>query len=496
MKNGLALIVGNVKYTAPGLRLINAVNDAIGVSNKLRRLGFVVNNYNDVTTEDFSRVLHEFSDELQNYKVGVFYYAGHGLQIEGRNFLTGIDTSFQDTHSAQYSSINVDEIVDRMQHISLDVKIIVLDACRDNPLPKMRGVTNDGLAPIHAPKGTIIAFSTSPGERAKDSGAGKHSVYTGAFLEHVADVNIPIEEFFKRVRTTVFAHTKGKQTSWEHTSLIGEFFFNSGQLIHSVKLPYKTDHIADGLFNSSGSDFDEIIVKMKSYNWYEQGPAFSKFRGIEPGDLSNSELFVAGRNFLQMAVGEERSSERIMSNSNSLDTFLSRYFSDDENHFLNGILFEIYFNSKGLFRETNFKNKFMSQIYYLQKNIKYKKSFDFISNQLHSFRVFIFYMPTSIPKTLPIEIQVENYKGDGLLDKRRKAWKVVSVKHNNIELLHSSYMYPQTASQDDFISKLSMVLSAPKEQLRVTWNEEIKDNALIMYPWEFKLSRIQPDENE
>ncbi len=309
MKKGLALIVGNVKYASPDLRLINAVNDAIGVSNKLRRLGFVVNNYNDVTTEDFSRILHEFGDELQSYKVGAFYYAGHGLQIDGRNFLTGVDTSFHDSHSVQYSSINVDEIVDRMQHNSLDVKIIVLDACRDNPLPKMRGVTNDGLAPIHAPKGTIIAFSTSPGERAKDLGAGKHSVYTEAFLEHIGDVNIPIEEFFKRVRTTVFAHTKGKQTSWEHTSLIGEFFFNSGQLIHSVKLPYKTDHVADGLFSSSGSDFDEIIAKMKSYDWYQQGPALTKFRGIEPNNLTISESFFwAGRNFLQMAVGEERSS--------------------------------------------------------------------------------------------------------------------------------------------------------------------------------------------
>ncbi len=98
-----------------------------------------------------------------------------------------------------------------------------------------------------------------------------------------------------------------------------------------------------------------------------------------------------------------------------------------------------------------------------------------------------------MPKTLPIEIEVENYKDDDI-DKRRKAWKITSIKHNNVELLHSRYMHPQASVYADFVSKLSAVLSAPKEQLRITWNEEIKDNALIVYPWEFELSRRQPDE--
>jgi len=493
MNNGLALIIGNVKYTASGLELINAVNDAKGVSKKLRRLGFVVNNYNDISIEEFSRALREFDDDLRNYKIGFFYYAGHGLQIDGKNFLTGIDTSFQDAPSAQYTSINVDEIIDRMRHKSLEVKIIVLDACRDNPLPKMRGVTNDGLAPIHAPKGTIIAFSTSPGERAKDFGVGKHSIYTGAFLEHIEDVNIPIEEFFKRVRTTVFAQSKGQQTSWEHTSLIGDFFFNSGQLVHAVNLPYKKEHIADGLFSSSGSVFDEIVVDMRSHNWYKQGPALAKFRSLTKESLDCSELFLTGRNILQMAEGEEHSSERIM--TNSLDNFLSDYFSDSENHLLNGILFEMYFNSKGVFRETKFKNRFITQIFSLQKNAKYKNSFDFISNQLRPFRDLIFYMPTSVAKTLPIDIEVKTYK-DEEIDKRKKAWKVVSIKHNNIELLHSSYLYPQSSSRNDFISQLSLVLNAPKGQLRVTWNEEINEDAVLVYPWEFKLSRHQPESSD
>jgi hypothetical protein len=492
-KSGLALVIGNVQYALSNLHLINAVNDAKAVSKKLRRLGFIVSNLNDCTTEEFSRALQEFSEQLKNHQVGLFYYAGHGLQIDGKNFLTGIDTGFFDSVSVKHSSINLDEIIERMQADSLEVKILVLDACRDNPLPKMRNVSNAGLAPIYAPQGTIIAFSTSPGERARDFGIGKHSIYTGAFLEHINDVNIPIEEFFKRVRTTVYAHSKGAQTSWEHTSLIGDFFFNSGQLIHSVNLPYKEEHIADGLFVSSGSEFDEMIVGMKSHDWYQQGPAFTKFRNMKIDSISNSELFLVGRNFLQMAIGGERGAERIM--NNKLDDILSNYFSEEENHLLNGILFELYFNSKGMFRETNFKDKFITEISYLQKNKKYKKSFDFITAQLRPFSDYIFYLPTSTPKTLPLEIHVERYVGEEV-DKRKTAWKILSIKNNNVELLHSSYLYSQSSIKDFFLTKLANVLSAPKQQLRVTWNEDVQENSFLVYPWEFRLSRSQPDESD
>ncbi|MBA4057500.1 MAG: peptidase C14, partial [Marivirga sp.] len=383
MKNGLALVIGNVQYALPNLQLVNAVNDAKAVSRKLTKLGFVVINLNDCTTEKFDRTLQEFGEQLKDYKVGLFYYAGHGLQIDGKNFLTGTDTNFFDSVSVKHTAVNLDEIIERMQVHSLEVKILVLDACRENPLPKMRNVTDTGLAPIYAPQGTIIAFSTSPGERARDFGSGRHSLYTSAFLEHIDDVNIPIEEFFKRVRTTVHAHSKGSQTSWEHTSLIGDFFFNSGQLIHSVNLPYKHEYIADALFVSSGSEFDEIILDMRSLNWYKQGPALNKFRKMKMDSLGVNELFLVGRNILQMAVGEERGSEQIV--NHGFDDFLSGYFIGDENHLLNGVLFEIYFNSKGLFRQTKFKNKFIAQISHLQRNKKYIASFDFITAQLRPF---------------------------------------------------------------------------------------------------------------
>ena len=201
--------------------------------------------------EHFERDVRSFSDDLKSYDVGLFYFSGHGLQIDGQNYLTSLDTNFSDSISVKHTSIPLKEVMDYMQNDKTLIKILILDACRNNPLPE-RG-TNLGLAPIYAPKGTIIAFSTSPGETAMDYGAGKNSIYTGSLLNHIDDRNIPIEDFFKRVRTSVYTLSNGKQTSWEHTSLIGNFCFNSGQLIHSPKIPYREDCVIDKTFESHGT---------------------------------------------------------------------------------------------------------------------------------------------------------------------------------------------------------------------------------------------------
>jgi len=423
---------------------------------------------------------------LKDYKVGLFYYAGHGLQIEGKNYLTATDTSFADSISAKRYSICLDEVIERMQIYPLDVKILILDTCRDNPLPTSRGVTNIGLAPIHAPKGTLIAFSTSPGEKARDSGAGRNSIYTGAFLKHIDDANIPIEEFFKRVRTSVFTHSKGQQTSWEHTSLIGDFFFNDGQLVHSSALPYKKDYVADGDFISTGTPFDEIISEMRSHEWPRQQAAIRSFNKLQPASLDASALFLAGRNILQMAEGGEFSTQRLMED---LDRYLSKYVSQDENHMLNGMLYEIYFNSKGQFRQSNFKNSYVQKIFQLQKNSKYKKSFDFICKQLRPYKEHIFYMPEIPAKTFPVEVGVVKASDGG-----ETYWKVTSIKHNNIDLYHQLDPYEHVKPKDEFVNTLVSLLTVPLEQLTLTYSEPVKETDLIAVPFDMRLSRVAPTE--
>lgn len=121
---------------------------------------------------------------------------------DGINYLAPVDSEFKSESQMKYHAYPLNLIMDHMEKSNALIKILILDACRDNPFQKTRGIQS-GLAPVYAPKGTILAFSTSPGERAKDGGAGRNSLYTGALLTHIDDENIQIEEFFKRVRTTV-----------------------------------------------------------------------------------------------------------------------------------------------------------------------------------------------------------------------------------------------------------------------------------------------------
>ena len=487
--NALALIIGNADYQNEKDKLINAVNDANDFANKLLSLGFIVQKEINCNRETFDRAVRKFGEDLNDFEVGLFYFSGHGLQIEGKNYLTSIDTSFVDDVSAKHTSFPLDEIIDYMQKAKTLINILILDACRDTPLPSQyRGIQGQGLAPIHAPKGTLIAFSTSPGEKAMDYGSGHNSIYTGALLNHIDDTNIPIEDFFKRVRTTVYTLSNGKQTSWEHTSLIGNFYFNSGQLIHSIDLPYKHEYIADENFKSSGSEIDEIIVDLKSHNYYTQKPALDRLAKIDPKTLDENEMFLLGRNILQTAIGGEFTANSIIKN---LSTWLHKYSIGNVNHVLNGILFEIYFNSKGQFRMKNFKNELIDEIFLLEENEKYRTSFDFILKQLTPFRQFLFYLPENPPKALAIEIQFKEEKEKIFDDKEIVFHRLISIKHEGNELLKPSENDFDTISvnKEQFFEKLKKELCVPSYRLRVSMNINEENLKRIYMPWELILSR-------
>lgn len=488
--NALALVIGNAKYTLDKDKLPNAVNDAEDFGKKLLNLGFIVKTVANCNGETFDREIREFGQELKKFDVGLFYFSGHGLQIEGRNYLTSIDTSFADDVSAKHTSFPLEEIIDYMQKANPIIKILILDACRDNPLPNQyRSVLEQGLAPIHAPKGTIIAFSTSPGERAMDYGSGRNSIYTGSLLNHIDDTNIPIEDFFKRVRTSVFTLSNGKQTSWEHTSLIGDFYFNSGQLIHSIELPYKQEYIADENFQSTGSDIDCVIQDLKSHNYYTQKPAFDRLGRIQLNTIDDSSLFLLGRNILQTATGGEFTANSIIKN---LDTWLQKYSTGETNHVLNGILFEIYFNSKGQFRQSNYKNDLIDDIFKLQTNEKYKSSFQFILKQLGPFKGFLYYFPTNPATALPIEVKFESFEYTFYDDKKQIGHKLVSVKHAEVELLEpyeDREFNSISVNFEQFIDQLRKELCVPKNMLRLSMNAKESDIEKINIPWSLKLKR-------
>ena len=493
----LALVVGNADYKE-NLKLNNSVNDAKDMADKLETLGYEVLRKFNCTEQEFHEVVAEFGHRMRedSCEAGLFYFSGHGVQIDGLNYLTPITTNFSDESSVKYTSLQLAQLIETMRGANLRIKILILDACRDNPFPNTyrSGGISSGLAPVHAPKGTIIAFSTSPGERAKDAGMGRNSIYTGTMLKHIDDRNIPIEEVFKRVRTSVYTLTKGQQTSWEHTSLIGDYYFNYGQRTYSPRIPYRPDVVEDSVYISDGSILGSIIKGLKSCDWYKQEPAIKRITKANLQDADQSDLFLIGRNILQAAEGSSHMAIAVLD-----DPIQWRNgFTPQENiHLINGMLFEVYFDSKGKFRgEENLKSALLPKLLEYQANSSYKHSFDFIREQLQPFVQDLFYIPGNPNFILAIEIQFEKILNTRnlLLEEGEESYEVTSIKHQEIELLynHNTRTYKNSKSYRDFKEELSCKLHIPAKQLRIIMEVSEAEISKVEIPYNYKLTRNPP----
>jgi hypothetical protein len=222
----LALIIGNSNYQSGNI-LENPVNDARAISVALQKLGFEVMNYLDADQRTMKKAMDEFGLKLREYNVGLFYFAGHALQLNGINYMIPVDASLKIAQDVDYDCIDVGRLVGKMEDAGSLTNIIILDACRDNPFErswKGKGTGGAGLASMNAPAGSIIAYATSPGTTASD-GTGKNGLYTEAFLQHINTPGLPIEEFFKKVRVSVETKSNKKQIPWESTSLKRSFYF-------------------------------------------------------------------------------------------------------------------------------------------------------------------------------------------------------------------------------------------------------------------------------
>lgn len=223
----IALVVGNANYS--GQELKNTVNDATAISSTLKALGFDVISVTDVNRRQLDGAINDFGSKARNYDVAMFYYAGHGIQYKGDNYLVPVNANLQSESDVEYECTNVNRILSKLEESGCKMKIIVLDACRNNPFERAwhRGAGNGrGLSVINAPIGTLISYATSPGTTASD-GDGDHSPYTQAFLEVLAKKDLPIERVFKKVAAQVVNSTNRTQTPWYASSLFeGEFIFN------------------------------------------------------------------------------------------------------------------------------------------------------------------------------------------------------------------------------------------------------------------------------
>ncbi len=218
----IALVVGNGKYpTAP---LKNPVNDARAMAKTLKELGFEVTLRENSSQRDLAAAVRQFGSSITPGSAAVFYFAGHGMQVKGRNYLVPIDADIQLEDEVPYSAIDVSLVLDKLEVGKSAVNIVILDACRNNPFARRFRSSGTGLAQMDAPVGTLIAFATAPGSVAQD-GTGENGVYTKHLLESIAVPGLPVEQMFKRVRVGVAKDTNEAQVPWESSSMKGDFVF-------------------------------------------------------------------------------------------------------------------------------------------------------------------------------------------------------------------------------------------------------------------------------
>jgi len=230
-----ALVIGNGAYSFSPLK--NPVNDARAMAVILKDLGFEVVVRENAGMRSMLDAIREFSIKAKDSQVRLFYYAGHGVQVKGKNYLIPTDAEIQTEDDIQTKSADVSELLNALGQFTSGLNIVILDACRNNPFAnptivaangrvlKFRGSVPAGLAQIDAPQGTLVAFSTSPGAVAIDGGNYSNSLYTRHLLTNIGVPGLPVEQMFKRVRIAVSAETKRLQVPWESSSLMGDFCF-------------------------------------------------------------------------------------------------------------------------------------------------------------------------------------------------------------------------------------------------------------------------------
>jgi len=220
-KKRVALVIGNADYNAAG-KLANTVNDAKSMEATLKNLGFEVMLLENATYEKMKNAVYAFGDRIQDIDVSVFFYAGHGLEVDGVNYLVPIDADIQSHLDIKQKCIPLTGVLNTMEFANDEgLNMVILDACRNNPFPAgKRG--GAGLARVNAPSGTLIAYSTDPGSVASD-GTGSNGLYTGELLKQL-QTSQRIEDIFMNTRNSVERLSEGKQRPWEEARLKGVFY--------------------------------------------------------------------------------------------------------------------------------------------------------------------------------------------------------------------------------------------------------------------------------
>jgi len=243
----VALVIGNADYQISELK--NPVHDAQDISKALEESGFDVTFKENINQEQMDDAIRAFGEKIASSGgVGLFYYAGHGVQVGDANYLVPIGAKIEKAKDLKYKAVNANTVLDEMQMAGNGLNIVILDACRNNPYASQFRSATRGLVKMDGPRGSILAYSTSPGSVAED-GDGRNGIYTKHLLAAIQNKNVPIEQVFKQVRIAVSKETSGKQLPWESSSLTGDFYFHTD----SDTPPMQMASIAPANYNNTAA---------------------------------------------------------------------------------------------------------------------------------------------------------------------------------------------------------------------------------------------------
>ena len=218
----IALVIGNKGYKISPLA--NAVNDANDLADLLKQKNFDVTKVIDGTRLEMRNAVRQFTEKIAQGGVGLFYYSGHGVQVDGDNFLVPIDASFEYKEEVPDVCVSVASILRFMESSNNRLNIMILDACRNSPFKSFSRSGEKGMVRVEAPTGSIVAYSTAPGKTASD-GTQRNGLYTSKLMKYMNVPGLKIEDIFKQVRIEVSNESGNRQVPWESNSLMGDFYF-------------------------------------------------------------------------------------------------------------------------------------------------------------------------------------------------------------------------------------------------------------------------------
>jgi formylglycine-generating enzyme required for sulfatase activity len=276
----VALVIGNGAYLKTTLK--NPVNDAQDIANKLRDLGFDVIERENLHSKQIGGALRDFKSKLVPGSVALFFYAGHGLQIKGENYLPAVDAEINSEEDVPNQSLAVRQLMELLDESKTRLNLVFLDACRNNPYSRsFRSLDGNGLARVSAPSGTLISYSTRPGSVA-DDGEGRNGLYTSKLLAQI-DSNQQIEQVLKHVVMEVKISSHGRQEPWMEGSIAGDFCFvecggsnepraeKNNKEVVAVTVDLKVssdDRITQGSSakkHKEGNNFEMVVIPGKNY---------------------------------------------------------------------------------------------------------------------------------------------------------------------------------------------------------------------------------------